>query len=55
MGNTPVLFHGALHKAEQVQQGDRKKIGFESAANVREKKIVSEDSIKDMFEELRDT
>ena len=29
-----------------------KKIGFESAENVREKNIVSEDSTREIFEEL---
>ena len=42
-------------KQRQYNRVTDKKYGFESAENVREKHIISEDSICDMFEELSNT
>ena len=38
-----------------IQQGDGVKYGFKSVEKVSEKNIVSEDRIRDIFEELNNT
>ena len=47
-------FKDIYEKKERHKKATEKK-GFESAANMRDRKVTSEESIRDMFEELSDT
>ena len=55
MGNLEIVFQGYLHERETIQQGDGEKIRIQKNRKKREKNIVSEDSIIEMFEELSNT